>query len=116
MSDFIFPPDIIKQAEMIGVSPQMLMMMQYAQETGQTPPALQQQAQAGMNNAVMQAAQNAGIYDRQNAQRQAEAEGKAPFNPDPAAPENAGLSTQQFIQRVAPQPASSNPDRRDGAL
>jgi hypothetical protein len=28
---------------MMGVSPQMLMMMQYAQETGQMPPALQQQ-------------------------------------------------------------------------
>ena len=26
VSDFIFPPDIIKQAEMMGVPPQMLMM------------------------------------------------------------------------------------------
>jgi hypothetical protein len=42
VSDFIFPPDIIKQAQMMGVSPQMLMMMSYAQETGQAPPALQQ--------------------------------------------------------------------------
>lgn len=116
VSDFIFPPDIIKQAQMMGVPPQTLMMMQYAQETGNMPPALQQQAQAGMNNAVMQAAQNAGIPQKQAAQQQAEAQGKTPINPDPAAPENAGLSTQQFIQRVAPQPASSNPDRRDGAL
>lgn len=116
VSDFIFPPDIIKQAQMMGVPPQTLMMMQYAQETGNMPPALQQQAQAGMNNAVMQAAQNAGIPQKQAAQQQAEAQGKTPINPDPSAPENAGLSTQQFIQRVAPQPASSNPDRRDGAL
>lgn len=116
VSDFIFPPDIVKQAEMMGVPPQMLMMMQYAQETGQVPPALQQQVQGMMANNMQQAAQNAGIYDRQNMQQQAEAQGKAPVNPDPAAPENAGLSTQQFIQRIAPQPSSSNPDRRDGAF
>lgn len=52
---------------MMGVPPQTLMMMQYAQETGNMPPALQQQAQAGMNNAVMQAAQNAGIPQKQAA-------------------------------------------------
>ena len=114
VSDFVFPPDIIKQAEMMGVPPQTLMMIQQAQETGQVPPALQQQAQGMMNQNLQQAAQNAGIYDKQAAQQQAEA--KQPANPAPAAPENAGLSTQQFIQRIAPQPASSNEDRRDGVM
>lgn len=114
VSDFIFPPDIIKQAEMMGVPPQTLMMIQQAQETGQVPPALQQQAEGMMNQKLQQAAQSAGIYDKQAAQQQAEA--KQPANPDPAAPENAGLSTQQFIQRIAPQPASSNEDRRDGVM
>ena len=114
VSDFIFTPDIIKQAEMMGVPPQMLMMMKYAQETGDAPPALQQGLQNMMNQNLQQAAQNAGIYDRQNAMQQAQEEQQ--FNPDPGAPENAGLSTQQFIQRAAPQPNSTNPDRRDGAF
>ena len=116
VSDFIYPPDIIKQAEMMGVPPQMLMMMKYAQETGQNPPALQQGMQNMMNQNLQQAAQNAGIYDRQAAQEQQQQEGKPQVNPDPGAPENAGLSTQQFIQRMAPQPGSTNPDRRDGAF
>ena len=112
VSDFIFPPDIIKQAQMMGVPPQMLMMMQYAQETGQAPPALQQGLQNMMNQKMQQAAQNSGIYERQNAQQPQQ--GSQPMNPDPGAPENAGLSTQQFIQRMAPQPNASNADRRDG--
>lgn len=115
VSDFIFPPDIIKQAQMIGVSPQMLMMMRYAQETGQAPPALQQQVQGMMNDNMQQAAQNAGIYERQAAQNQPQ-QGEPPVNPDAGAPENAGLSNQQFIQRIAPQPNSTNADRRDGAF
>lgn len=115
VSDFIFPPDIIKQAQMMGVSPQMLMMMRYAQETGQAPPALQQQVQGMMNNNMQQAAQNAGIYERQAAQNQPQ-QGEPPVNPDAGAPENAGLSNQQFIQRIAPQPNSTNADRRDGAF
>lgn len=113
VSDFIFPPDIIKQAEMMGVSPQMLMMMQYAQETGNMPPALQQQVNGMVTQGMQQAAQNAGIPQKQQAMEQAQ-QGKQPMNPDAGAPENAGLSTQQFIQRMAPQPNSSNPDRRDG--
>ena len=122
VSDFIFPPDIIKQAEMMGVPPQMLMMMKYAQETGQNPPALQMGIQNMMNQNMQQAAQNAGIYDRQAAQEQPQQDkqekpgNKQPINPDPGAPENAGLSNQQFIQRVAPQPASTNEDRRNGAF
>lgn len=115
VSDFIFPPDIIKQAQMMGVSPQMLMMMRYAQETGQAPPALQQQVQGMMNDNMQQAAQNAGIYERQAAQNQPQ-QGEPPVNPDAGAPENAGLSNQQFIQRIAPQPNSTNADRRDGAF
>ena len=47
-------------------------------------------------------------------QQQPPKEQKPPANPDPGAPENANLSTQQFIQRVAPQPGSTNSDRRDG--
>lgn len=115
VSDFVFPPDIIKQAQMMGVSPQMLMMMRYSQETGQTPPALQQQVQGMMNNNLQQAAQNAGIYDRQAAQNQQQ-EGKQPMNPDAGAPENAGLSAQQFIQRMAPQPNAASEDRRNGVF
>ena len=115
VSDFIFPPDIIKQAQMMGVSPQMLMMMRYAQETGQAPPALQQQVQGMMNDNMQQAAQNAGIYERQAEQNQPQ-QGEPPVNPDAGAPENAGLSNQQFIQRIAPQPNSTNADRRDGAF
>ena len=119
VSDFVFPADIIKQAEMMGVSPQMLMMMQYAKDTGTMPPALQQAQQQMMMGSMQQAAQQAGIYDRQAAQAQAEqqqSKGKQPMNPDPGAPENAGLSTQQFIQRMAPQPNSTDPNRRDGQL
>ena len=116
VSDFIFPPDIVKQAEMMGVSPQMLMMMQYAQESGQMPPALQKQVDGMVTQGMQQAAQGAGIPQKQQAMQQAEAQGKPMVNPDPGAPENAGLSTQQFIQRMAPQPASTNPDRRDGAF
>ena len=70
-----------------------------------------------MNQNLQQAAQNAGIYDRQAAQQgQGQGQNKSQTNPDPGAPENAGLSNQQFIQRVAPQPASLNQDRRDGLL
>ena len=116
VSDFIFTPDIIKQAEMMGVPPQMLMMMKYAQETGDAPPALQEGIQSMMNQKMQQAAQNSGIYERQAAMAQAQPQEKQPFNPDPGAPENAGLSTQQFIQRAAPQPNSTNADRRDGAF
>ena len=68
-----------------------------------------------MNNNLQQAAQNAGIYDRQAAQNQQQ-EGKQPINPDAGAPENAGLSTQQFIQRMAPQPNASSEDRRNGVF
>ncbi len=119
VSDFVFPSDIVKQAELMGVSPQMLMMMQYAQETGMMPPALQQQVNGMVTQGMQQAAQNAGIPQKQQAMEQAQqqqSKGKQPINPDPGAPENAGLSTQQFIQRMAPQPASINPDRKDGSF
>ena len=114
VSDFVFPADIIKQAEMMGVSPQMLMMMQYANDTGTVPPGLQQGIQQQVQNNMMNAAMQAGIPQRQQAMQQQENEGKKAFNPDAGAPENAGLSTQQFIQRGAPQPGSKNSDRRDG--
>ena len=114
VSDFVFPPEIIKQAEMMGVSPQMLMMMQYAQETGNMPLGLQQQFQNMTNQQMMQ---QAAVDNAMNPPQQPQQpKGKPPANPDPAAPENAGLSTQQFIQRIAPQPASSNEDRRDGVM
>ena len=120
VSDFVFPADIIKQAEMMGVSPQMLMMMQYANGTGEVPPGLQQSMQDQMQQRMLQAAQQAGIPQRQQMMEQAEIQGaqqkeqKPQFNPDAGAPENANLSTQQFIQRGAPQPGSTNADRRDG--
>ena len=113
VSDFIFPPDIIKQAEMMGVPPQMLMMMKYAQETGQNPPALQMGIQNVMNQNLQQAAQNAGIYERQQAQEQQQPQQP---NSDPGAPENAGLSGQSFIQRLAPQPNARSKDRRNGVI
>lgn len=115
VSDFVFPPEIIKQAEMMGVSPQMLMMMQYAQETGNMPLGLQQQFQNMTNQQMMQQAAVDNAMNPPQPQPQ-QSKGKPPANPDPAAPENAGLSTQQFIQRIAPQPASSNEDRRDGVM
>jgi hypothetical protein len=43
VSNFIFPPELIRQAEMMGVPPLQLLMMQQADQTGQVPPALQQQ-------------------------------------------------------------------------
>lgn len=115
VSDFVFPPEIIKQAEMMGVSPQMLTMMQYAQETGNMPLGLQQQFQNMTNQQMMQQAAVENATNPQQPQQQ-QPKSKPPANPDPAAPENAGLSTQQFIQRIAPQPASSNEDRRDGVM
>ena len=42
VSNFIYPPDLIRQAEEMGVPPLQLLMMQKAQETGQVPPALVQ--------------------------------------------------------------------------
>ena len=56
VSNFIFPPDMIRQAEMMGVPPLQLLMMQRAAETGQVPPALQQAQQNQMNDAMQQAA------------------------------------------------------------
>jgi len=49
---------------MMGVTPQMLMMIKYAQETGDAPPALQEGIQGMMNQKMQQAAQNSGIYER----------------------------------------------------
>ena len=89
VSDFVFTPDIIKQAQMMGVPPQMLMMMKYAQETGDVPPGLVQGIQGMMNQ---QAVQQAQVNNAVNG-GQKKPEPKQPFNPDPGAPENAGLST-----------------------
>ena len=113
VSDFIFTPDILREAQMRGIPPQMLMMLKYQQETGQTPPALQEMSQNMVQNKMQRAAANAGIYQRQQAEQ---GEQSTQPNPDAGAPENAGLSTQQFIQRIAPQPEASNPDRRDGVF
>lgn len=115
VSDFIFTPDVLREAQMRGIPPQMLMMLKYQQETGQTPPALPEMQQNMMQNKMAQAAQNAGVYQRQQMEQQPQQGQQAP-NPDAGAPENAGLSTQQFIQRIAPQPEASNPDRRDGVF
>lgn len=114
VSDFVFTPDIIKQAQMMGVPPQMLMMMKYAQETGDVPPGLMYGMQNMMNQRMIEQAQANGAVN--GVQRQKQPEPKRPVNPDPGAPENAGLSTQQFIQRMAPQPGSTNEDRRNGVF
>ena len=66
-----------------------------------------------MNQQIMQQAAVNNAITGGN-QQQPPKEQKPPANPDPGAPENANLSTQQFIQRVAPQPGSTNSDRRDG--
>ena len=118
VSDFLFTPDVLREAQMRGIPPQMLMMLKYQQETGQTPPALPEMQQNMMQNKLQQAAANAGIYQRQQGEGQPEGQGQGQqqANPDAGAPENAGLSTQQFIQRLAPQPEASNPDRRDGVF
>ena len=114
VSDFVFTPDIIKQAQMMGVPPQMLMMMKYAQETGDVPPGLMQGFQNMVNQRAMEQAQMNNAMNGGQPQKQKEQ--KKPFNPDPGAPENAGLSTQQFIQRGSPQPASLTEDRRNGVF
>ena len=61
-----------------------------------------------MNDTLQQAAQNAGIYERQAAQQG----GKIP--PPQQQEDNTNLSTQEYIKRIAPQPASTDEDRRDG--
>lgn len=114
VSDFVFTPDIIKQAQMMGVPPQMLMMMKYAQETGDVPLGLMQGIQNMINQRMIKQAQVNGAVN--GVQQQKQPEPKRPVNPDPGAPENAGLSTQQFIQRMAPQPGSTNEDRRNGVF
>lgn len=114
VSDFIFPADIIREAEMQGVSPQMLMMMKYAQETGTMPPALQQQMQQQLAGNMQQAAQQAGIYDRQAAQQQAEQQAQQQGQQEQTQGDNKNLSTQQYIQRIAPQPYATDPNRKDG--
>jgi len=42
VSDFSFNPDLIKEASMQGIPPQLLQMMHVAEQTGEVPPALQQ--------------------------------------------------------------------------
>lgn len=106
VSDFVFPAEILKEAQMQGISPQMLMMMKFQEETGQTPPALKQQMDQQIASGMQSAAQQAGIYDRQAA----EDAGQAPEN------QETDLSEQQYIQRIAPQPNASDPDRRDGVF
>ena len=69
------------------------------------PPALQQAAQGQMQNKMQQAAQNAGIYQRQQQIPQPQPE-----------EDNTNLSTQEYIQRIAPQPNSTDEDRRDGVF
>ena len=105
VSNFIFPPELIRQAEMLGIPPMQLLMVQQAQQTGQVPPALQQAAQGQMDNTMQQAAQNAGIYQRQQE-----------IPPPQAQEDNTNLSTQEYIQRIAPQPNSTDEDRRDGVF
>ena len=105
VSNFIFPPELIRQAEMMGIPPLQLLMVQQAQQTGQVPPALQQAAQGQMTNTMQQAAQNAGIYQRQQE-----------IPPPQPQEDNTNLSTQEYIQRIAPQPNSTDEDRRDGVF
>ena len=105
VSNFIFPPELIRQAEMMGIPPLQLLMVQQAQQTGQAPPALQQAAQGQMTNTMQQAAQNAGIYQRQQE-----------IPPPQPQEDNTNLSTQEYIQRIAPQPNSTDEDRRDGVF
>ena len=105
VSNFIFPPELIRQAEMMGIPPLQLLMVQQAQQTGQAPPALQQAAQGQMTNTMQQATQNAGIYQRQQE-----------IPPPQPQEDNTNLSTQEYIQRIAPQPNSTDEDRRDGVF
>ena len=58
-----------------------------------------------MANTMQQAAQNAGIYQRQQE-----------IPPPQAQEDNTNLSTQEYIQRIAPQPNSTDEDRRDGVF
>ena len=52
-SDFVFPADLLREAQAQGVPPQMLIMMKQAQETGVASPALEQmQQQLAMKKAM----------------------------------------------------------------
>lgn len=113
VSDFAYTPDIIKQAAMMGISPQMFVMMKYQQETGNTPPALEQYKQQKIQSSLMQAAQARGIVgglgqqdnspEGQVQQAQAQQE------------DNQNLSNRSFAQRNAPQPTAKDESRRLGA-
>ena len=119
-SDFVFTPDILKMAEAQGVTPQVMMMMMQQQQTGQTPPALQQYQDNAMRNKLAEVAQTRGLtgsaaqsnQEQQLAQAMAGAgQSGPPQEQVPQGPQN-DLTTQQFAQRNAPQPAALSADRR----
>lgn len=119
-SDFVFTPDILKMAEAQGVTPQVMMMMMQQQQTGQTPPALQQYQDNAMRNKLAEVAQTRGLtgsaaqsnQEQQLAQAMAGAgQGGPPQEQVSQGPQN-DLTTQQFAQRNAPQPAALSADRR----
>ena len=108
VSDFAYKPDLIKKAQAMGVTPQMMMLMQYKQETGQTPPALQNQMDDMVRNKMAQVAQSRGLMGgvaQDNAQRQA-----------PEQQGNQQLSQAQQTQRQAPQPNATDEARRMGGV
>lgn len=101
VSDFAYTPDVIKQAEFLGVTPQMYIMLKTQQETGQTPPALEQMKQQRTQQALMQTAQARGLVGNVNQEQ-----------PQQEQEDNQNLSTRSFAQRNAPQPTAKDPARR----
>jgi len=110
VSDFAYTPDLLKKAQMAGVPPSMMMMLQFQQETGQTPPGLQKMQEQQTQQAMMQVAQQRGLLQNggspSNEEQQFQAQQQVPQE------DNLNLSTQQFAQRNAPQPKAKDEARR----
>lgn len=107
VSDFAYTPTLIKQAQMQGVSPQMMSMLKLQQESGQPVPAVQKAQQQQAQQAMMQVAQQRGLLQNGGNPSNEEQQFQMQKQQD-----NANLSTQQFAQRNAPQPRASDENRR----
>ena len=107
VSDFSYTPTLIKQAQMQGVSPQMMSMLKLQQESGQPVPAVQKAQQQQAQQAMMQVAQQRGLLQNGGNPSNEEQQFQMQKQQD-----NANLSTQQFAQRNAPQPRASDENRR----
>lgn len=113
VSDFEFTPELLKQAQEQGVPPQMMNMMIEQKATGTPIPALQQMQDDMVRNKMAQVAQTRGLVgsaaqsNQEQQLGQAMAQAQQNGAPQPQQQEdNKNLSTQQYIQRIAPHPAA----------